>query len=83
MAIDINQQRLDFAEANSFACQTHCLSIPNKPKTSEEQLRATRENIARVLETFRAQDGFDVVFECTGAEPCIQMSIYVSILVFD
>ena len=23
--------------------------------------------------------GFDVVFECTGAEPCIQMSIHVSI----
>lgn len=77
MAIDINQQRLDFAEANGFACQTYCMSIA-KPKTSEEQLRAARENASRALAAFQVPDGFDIVFECTGAEPCIQMSIHVS-----
>ena len=30
------------------------------------------------LGVFDEQDGFDLVFECTGAEPCIQMSIHVS-----
>ena len=83
MAIDINQQRLDFAKTNGFASQTHCLSIAHKPKTYEEQLRIARENVSQVLATFQVSDGFDIVFECTGAEPCIQMSIYVSIIVFD
>lgn len=81
MAIDINQQRLDFAKANGFASQVHCLSIAQKPKTYEEQLRTARENVSQALSTFQVPDGFDIVFECTGAEPCIQMSIYVSMMV--
>lgn len=78
MAIDINQQRLDFAKANGFASQIHCLPVAQKPKTSEEQLRTARENVSKALATFQVPDGFDIVFECTGAEPCIQMSIHVS-----
>lgn len=78
MAIDINQQRLDFAKANGFASQIHCLSIAQKPTTPEEQLRTARENVSQALATFEVPDGFDIVFECTGAEQCIQMSIYVS-----
>jgi len=30
------------------------------------------------LREFNEPEGFDVVFDCTGAEPCIQMSIHVS-----
>jgi hypothetical protein len=30
------------------------------------------------LKQFGEPDGFDVVFECTGAETCVQMSIHVS-----
>ncbi|KAJ7719695.1 hypothetical protein DFH07DRAFT_990359 [Mycena maculata] len=37
------------------------------------------ENIQSVLQKFDEPDGFDVVFECTGAEPCIQMSIHAAI----
>ncbi|KAG9313461.1 chaperonin 10-like protein [Chiua virens] len=80
MAIDINQQRLDFAKANDFASQTYCLSVDKKQKTPEEQLCIARETAARVMTTFQVPDGFDVVFECTGAEPCIQMSIHVSMI---
>jgi threonine dehydrogenase-like Zn-dependent dehydrogenase len=29
------------------------------------------------LTEFGEEDGLDVVFECTGAEPCIQMAIHV------
>ncbi|KAH0826579.1 chaperonin 10-like protein [Lanmaoa asiatica] len=82
MAIDINQQRLDFAKANSFASQVHCLPMSHKPKTYEEQLRTARENALQALATLQVPDGFDIVFECTGAEPCIQMSIHVSMIVF-
>ncbi|KAG8216831.1 chaperonin 10-like protein [Butyriboletus roseoflavus] len=74
-----SRQRLDFAKANGFASQTHCLTIAHKPKTYEEQLRTARENVSQVLATFQVPDGFDIVFECTGAEPCIQMSIYAAL----
>ncbi|KAF8842927.1 GroES-like protein [Paxillus ammoniavirescens] len=79
VAIDINQQRLDFAKANGFASQTFCLPMVDKTKTSEEQLRRARENVSRALIEFGTPDGFDIVFECTGAESCIQMSIHAAI----
>lgn len=82
MAIDINQQRLDFVKANGFASQIYCLPV-TKSKMPEEQLRTARENVAEALTAFQVPDGFDIVFECTGAESCIQMSIYVSTIDFD
>ncbi|KAH7886898.1 chaperonin 10-like protein [Phlebopus sp. FC_14] len=79
VAIDINQQRLEFAKVNGFASQTYCLPMVDKAKTTEEQLRQAREHVQLALTEFKRPDGFDVVFECTGAEPCIQMSIHAAI----
>ncbi|KAJ6459723.1 chaperonin 10-like protein [Mycena vitilis] len=79
VAIDINQARLDFAKANGFAAETFCLPMQDKAKTTEEQLRRAKESIQTALQKFDEPDGFDVVFECTGAEPCIQMSIHAAI----
>jgi L-iditol 2-dehydrogenase len=79
VAIDINQARLNFAKSYGFASQTYCLPMVDKAKTSEEQLRRARENISVALREFNEPEGFDIVFECTGAEPCIQMSIHVSV----
>ncbi|KAL5522966.1 hypothetical protein ACEPAF_1233 [Sanghuangporus sanghuang] len=80
VALDINQQRLAFAQSNGLADATYCLPLSNKTKsagaTQEEKLLAAKENIMAALQHFDAPDGFDVVFECTGAEPCIQMSIH-------
>lgn len=83
VAIDINQQRLDFAKSNGFASQIYCLSPTYQPKNPEEQLRIAKENVAAASAAFQVSDGFDIVFECTGAESCIQMSIYVSVIDFD
>ena len=77
VAIDINQARLDLAREQGFADETYCLPPADKAKTSEDQLRRAKDNIAAALTHFDQQDGFDLVFECTGAEPCIQMSIHV------
>jgi len=77
--IDINKSRLDFALNNGFAQQAHQLPLADKAKSSEDQLRRARENAGIALSEFDVQDGFDVVFECTGAEPCIQMSIHAAI----
>ena len=78
VAIDINQSRLDFAKANGFASQVFTVPPVDKGKTTEDQLRRAKENIQAALMKFGEPEGFDLVFECTGAEPCIQMSILVS-----
>ncbi|KAJ7215877.1 chaperonin 10-like protein [Mycena pura] len=79
VAIDMNQARLDFAKTNGFADDTYCLPLLDKAKTIDEQLRRAKETIQTALQEFDEPDGFDVVFECTGAEPCIQMSIHAAI----
>jgi L-iditol 2-dehydrogenase len=79
VAIDINQGRLNFAKTNGFADDVHCLPLADKAKTTDEQLRRAKENICSALSQFGEEDGFDVIFECTGAEPCIQMSIHAAI----
>ncbi|OBZ71140.1 putative D-xylulose reductase A [Grifola frondosa] len=45
-----------------------------KAKATHDELRCAKETIGAVLGEF-VRDGFDVVSECTGAEPYIQMSI--------
>ena len=79
VAIDINQTRLDFALEQGFAEQVYCLPIADKAKTTDDALRRAKENISAALTEFNMPDGFDIVFECTGAEPCIQMSIHAAV----
>ena len=81
MAIDINQTRLDFAKSNGFAEEVHCLPVGERPKSAEEGLKQAKEKITSALSQFGEEEGFDVIFECTGAEPCIQMSVYVRLFV--
>jgi len=76
-AVDVNQACLSIAKTHGFAEDVFCLSASPKTKSPEEQLRRERENADCLLEVFGEDDGFDVVFECTGAEPCIQMAIHV------
>ena len=78
VVVDINQARLSFAQDNGFAQQTYCLPAATRPKTPEEQLLRAKESGERILEAFGEPAGFDCIFECTGAEPCIQMAIHVS-----
>ncbi|KAA1472494.1 GroES-like protein [Dentipellis sp. KUC8613] len=79
VAIDINEARLAFAKTQGFADDVFCLPASPKAKTTEDQLRRAKENADRVLKVFDEEDGFDVIFECTGAEPCIQMAIHTAI----
>lgn len=67
-----------------------CCSIPSKTPSSklhshphpaqvaDETLRRAREGALAALSAFGTPEGFDIVFECTGAESAIQMSIFVS-----
>ncbi|KAF5356968.1 hypothetical protein D9756_006637 [Leucocoprinus leucothites] len=78
-AIDINDARLDFVKKNGFAQQVFCFPPADRPQTPEEQLRRAKDNALTALAAFGKEDGFDVVFECSGAESSIQMSVHVSI----
>jgi len=81
VALDINRSRLEFAHTNGFADQVYCLPAGDKSKalTTDEAMRFRKESIMAALQEFNEPDGFDVVFECTGAEPCVQMSIHACI----
>ncbi|KAH9852343.1 GroES-like protein [Lenzites betulinus] len=78
VAIDINPARLAFAREHGFAQQVHCLPAGDRAKTTEEALRRARESIGAALAEFGLPDGAELVFECTGAEPCIQMSVHAA-----
>jgi L-iditol 2-dehydrogenase len=78
VAIDINADRLSFAKANGFASHTFCLPKVDNAKTTEEQLRRAELLVKSALKEFNMRQGFDLVFECSGAASCIQMSCHVS-----
>ncbi|KAJ3754705.1 GroES-like protein [Lentinula raphanica] len=74
-----------FSNSEGTGTSTFCLPLPSttkSPPTStaepkeHELLRRAKENAARALSVFDEPDGFDVVFECTGAESCILMSVF-------
>ena len=83
VAVDINPTRLAFAKDNGFADDIFCLPSPpsahshSQPQaTHEAQLKHAKDLASTVLSRFSAPEGFNVVFECTGAENCIQMSVF-------
>ncbi|KAF5389715.1 hypothetical protein D9757_006043 [Collybiopsis confluens] len=94
-AIDINNDRLAFAAREGFThgegagTGTYCLPLPSKagsitstePNPKEpENIRRAKENAANALAVFNEPDGFDVIFECTGAEACVIMSVFCATL---
>lgn len=89
VALDINERRLAFARECGWADDVFCLPPPssqsrekeqaNPKQVADERLRRSKASIEEALKHFGQPDGFDVVYECSGAEACIQMSVYVSI----
>jgi L-iditol 2-dehydrogenase len=72
---DIESRRVDFATQNGFADKG--VVVPRKRAatgTTEENLEISRE----LADLFTADGEFDVVFECTGVESCVQAAIYSS-----
>lgn len=65
---------------------SHCSqSVPARPPPNPQQLSAAqlqrmKDAANNILNHFQQRDGFDIVYECSGAEPCIQMSVFVSLI---
>ncbi|KAF9541428.1 GroES-like protein [Agrocybe pediades] len=52
-------------------------TAPTTPRElADEQLKKAKEGAVAALSHFGNTDGYDVVYECTGAESAIQMSIF-------
>jgi L-iditol 2-dehydrogenase len=83
VVVDVDVHRVTFACNEAFATSGHVL--PRKPHniTPEDSLKSAKETAHQLLKMFRpGTDGFDVVFECTGVESCIETAIFVSRLIF-
>ena len=75
---DIRADRLDFARDHGFA--TDVVHVQAKDcKSNKESMEQAKEIAMAAREVQeRTANGFDVVFECTGAEVCSQASVLVS-----
>lgn len=72
---DIEEKRVSFATQHGFA--DHSVTVPRKRPASD----SAEDKLALAQETSKLLIGdsgeqFDVVFECTGVEACVQASIY-------
>jgi len=85
IAVDIEPGKLDFAKEMDWATGIH--TLPKGPrvsgldalevaKTAWEGLKASE--VVQGVEGL--EEGFDAVFECTGVESCMQLSVMVSCL---
>lgn len=90
VCVDVNQSRLQFAAQNGFvdtiinsSAPAFTLKKSTKGPSSKLPHQEAMDKAKYVAEGILAaagmpaNAGFDVVFECTGAEPCIQSAIYV------
>ncbi|KAL9932259.1 hypothetical protein V8E36_008738 [Tilletia maclaganii] len=78
VTVDIIDSKLDFAK--SFAATSSFK--PTKPNEGESGMEAAERNAKALIEEIgddvKAVEGFDLVLECTGAQPCIQMGLWAT-----
>lgn len=75
MIVDTQGDRIHFATSQRFA--NNELKVEAKRGTSVEENLQVAKDTAERLCVEKAQGGFDVVMECTGAEGPTQTAIYV------
>ena len=69
------ENRLNFAIQNGFADNIVKLPLV-KPASQSDSLDIAKKNSFDIVQN---TDGYDVVFECTGVESCMQTAIQVRI----
>ena len=74
IGIDVVQSRLNFAK--SFGADD-CF-LPPKPEAGADPVEHSEKVASLIKEQFGLGEGADVVLECTGAEPCIQMGVFAA-----
>ncbi len=77
---DIQHDRVQFAITHNYATGGMVISEKTSMSVEEELAFAKATAIEACGLPSKTFAGFDVVFECTGAETCTQAAIYVSLL---
>lgn len=72
---DINESRLAFAK--TYLPQVHTMQLPLAPK-GQDSLDWARAQLPQILQAQNAGDGYDAVFECTGQDTCIGLSLLLA-----
>lgn len=71
-------------QKNGFVNPEDAFLLPMIPRsvmsswTVEQKIQHARQTISSALEKLCLSQGVDCVYECTGAEPCIQMGIFAA-----
>lgn len=73
VGVDVVQSRLEFAKSYGV---DHTF-IPPRAQPGVDPMEHA-ETVAKAMHEKFGVDGFDVVLECSGAEPCIQLGIYAA-----
>jgi threonine dehydrogenase-like Zn-dependent dehydrogenase len=73
---DISEARLKFAK--SYIADEIVL-LTNRAQPGQDSNEFARQEAANLLETNKNIQPCQVVFDCTGVESCVQMSVYVSV----
>lgn len=75
VVVDVVESKLEFAK-EWCATSTFKPSLPQEGETkAETAARNAQHLISSLGDDVAAREGFDLVLECTGAEPCINMGI--------
>lgn len=78
---DVDEGRVTFAVKHRFA--HHGFTVPmQRGNTIDEKLAIATENAqlakGQLIQDGEPADGYDLIFECTGQEICLQTSIYAT-----
>ncbi|KAK4508440.1 hypothetical protein PRZ48_002178 [Zasmidium cellare] len=74
IGVDIVQSRLDFAK--TFGADE--VFLPPKPEQGVDPVEHSEKVAEQIKKQFGLGEGADVVLECTGAEPVIQMGVFAA-----
>lgn len=74
IGIDAVQSRLDFAQTYG----ADGVFLPDRCAAGIDPVEHSERMAAKIKEQFTLGEGPEVVLECTGAEPCIQMGVQVA-----
>ncbi|KAM0788435.1 hypothetical protein ACM66B_001570 [Microbotryomycetes sp. NB124-2] len=80
VVVDINEERVKFAVDQGFANAGYVLPRTPRPETPAAGLDAAKQTAADILKGYAVPDtdGFDIVMECTGVEPCMQAAVHTA-----
>jgi len=77
--VDIDPKRIEFAINEGFASNGHTLARLPRPENMQEGIAASKKSAAEIVSSYaNGEDGYDLVYECTGVQSCIQMAAFAA-----